>query len=307
MSRYEWRELTGDERSNFLKLYQESENKYKLFQWIKSSPLTMYLWVLFVMMLGLFGIFSSSCSDEGSLLSNFFLKIVFFCCGVIGLQIVFVAAHVKAHALFLEYDEHVPGSQRIQERPIYFYAFYHHHHTQSDNWAPSLGYHDKKNSFIMEHEGARNVIASHWHGFSMLTSKTILMVLLFVMLYPPLACYFFGYEVGVLLLPLAHGWQHVKKERYGFLLSRLFMILESMGLVANGHDHGRHHVHSSPTVYQDFSSSGLYMKKIDKHINKWWDQAFYAPDTTPYDYLKPFVSLVYMSIGVYVPLLFCFI
>ena len=104
--------------------------------------------------------------------------------------------------------------------------------------------------------------------------------------------YLVGFEFGVLLLPIAHGWQHVPQHRNGVLVQQFFNVLERCGLVANKKDHHKHHNYRSETVYQDFSSSGLYSAKVDAAINRFWDNAVRAPGK-PFDTMKPTIYAVY--------------
>ena len=278
--RWKHKKLNEIERVNFIELYRISEKKYPIYTLIASSQYTMYLWVLYI---ATFGEYAIQINQDRHILTN----LIMFCLGVMGLQFLFEATHVGAHASFLEYDEHHPQSQRIDERPIYYLAFYHHHHHRKDDWAPMLSYNDNLNQFIFYHQGTRNVIASHWHGFSFLSSSRLIIIWLIVAIYPLSAMYFFGYEVGVIMLPLAHGWQHIPKKRFGFIIRPIFNCLEFCHLIASKHDHNRHHVHTTPEVYQDFSSSGfLYSPYKDRLINAIWKKAFYAPNMRPSDWLK---------------------
>lgn len=225
---------------------------------------------------------------------------IYITSGFIGLQKVFEANHLLSHARFLLYSLHIPFSIFMGLPPLYFYAFYHHHHTCNDDWAKFLSYNDPELRFIMDHEGSRNVIASHWHGLSLLTPNKLPVVMIITHLMPVYALFIFGYEIGVLILPLAHGWQHVPKERYGYILGSFMNMLEINGLIANKSDHGKHHIHTIPEVYQDFTSSGfLYSKQMDKLINKLWAKAFYNSQMTPSDWLENYVDIfsVFIIVG----------
>lgn len=300
-NKLEHHELNETEKKNFERLYYQIESDYPIFNLMKQNLATMIAWILYVLgfmiffiVIGVNEISFYSCTKY----------IALFCLGVFALQIIFVAAHVKSHALFLEYDKHcldvTKDNDVLTQQPIYFYAFYHHHHSITNDWMPELSYCSNKNQFVLDHEGTRNITASHWHGFSMLSSKNILIVVFLVMICPNLVFYFFGYEIGVFILPFAHGWQHIPKKNFR-KLQTLFSTLEYFGLLANKHDHNNHHKHDSPTVYQDFSSSGLYAKRIDKLINTFWDQ-IYNKNEKPHDEMKYYVTFVYLIIILLVPI-----
>jgi uncharacterized membrane protein len=55
-----------------------------------------------------------------------------------------------------------------------------------------------------------------------------------------------GYEFGVLLLPMSHGWQHIARSRFGPSLAAALSLLETqLGLLASKAEHHPHHVHAS--------------------------------------------------------------
>jgi len=218
--------------------------------------------------------------------------------GVVALQVVFVASHIVSHALFLEYDNIAPENKRwAQQHPLFYYAFYHHHHSSKDNWNPDMSYYTD--------EGTRNIVVAHWDGYTLLGSSRILLVLATCWLWPPNSLYFFGYEIGVLLLPFAHGWQHINPKRMG-ILGPVLTALMWIGLIANSSDHSRHHKHDHPTVYQDFSSSGLYMRYLDDWLNRQWDSAFFTAKQNSkrvYDVVRPWGTVVYAVVFGGVPML----
>ena len=117
--------------------------------------------------------------------------------------------------------------------PVYFFAFYHHHHCATDDWAPSLSYNDAKNRWIWYHAGTRRVITAHWVNYSHLlfllpdghliprpvSVVSCVLVALAVHHSRYFVTFVCGYELGVLLLPLAHGWQHIPRSRFGSVLN----------------------------------------------------------------------------------------
>ncbi|AYV84272.1 MAG: hypothetical protein Hyperionvirus21_6 [Hyperionvirus sp.] len=112
---------------------------------------------------------------------------------------------------------------------------------------------------------------------------------------PQTALYFYGYELGALILPIAHGWQHISHTLVPPPVRVLFFIFEFIGIVANKDDHGRHHVHTTPTVYQAFTSSGIFNAKLDHFVDILWDMAYNEAarnpsQTKPYDIINPWVK-----------------
>lgn len=280
MPTWKHKQLNDNERKNFVDVYNQTEKKYPIFLWMKKSSTTMFMWFMYVM---LFGLISFFVNDEVSLAKKFLLIV----CGVYSLQCVFEPTHMNAHSLFLEYDQLRLNNPRLDEFPIFFYAHYHHHHHRNDDWEKRLSYNDPLCRYIFDHEGTRNVIASHWHGFSLISSMRILLVVALIIYDSKYALYLWGYELGVLMLPLAHGWQHIDKKRYGTILGGLMSLLEKLKLVASKEDHDFHHVHTTPEVYQDFTSSGfLYSKTKDKIMNFIWKKAFHTKNKRPYDWLN---------------------
>lgn len=58
-----------------------------------------------------------------------------------------------------------------------------------------------------------------------------------------------GYELGVMLLPMAHGWQHITRSRFGPPLAAALTFFEKqLGLLASKAEHHPHHVHVSTQV-----------------------------------------------------------
>jgi hypothetical protein len=72
-----------------------------------------------------------------------------------------------------------------------------------------------------------------------------------------------------------------------------------------------HHTHTHPTVYQDFSSSGMLNAKcIDSFLNKLWDLAFYKAIKTncfPQTIIEPYVRLIEKFIIIGIPVFLCMI
>lgn len=293
--------LSKDEKDSFIKLYEKIENDHLLFKLMKISQTTMTGWLIYVCFFCLLCFYSNHFK-----IGNIFIILS----GIICLQIVFIATHIRSHSLFLEYDEHTVKTERLKDSPIYYYAFYHHHHTKQNHWASGMGYFSDKNSkFLTNYVSARNIICSHWHGFSLLASvKGLILISIFGMLNSRVLFYFLGYELGVIILPFAHIWQHAHVNCFGYLAS-IFKFLEDYGVIANDEDHHFHHAHNQvETVYQDFSSSGLYFKfiNLDKYINKFWNHSFYkalSKNVRTFDVINPYINLVIVLMFVFVPVI----
>ena len=89
--------------------------------------------------------------------------------------------------------------------------------------------------------------------------------------YPSItAPYLFGYKLGVILLPISHDWVHLKKSNV-FGMYYIFKPLEMLGIFAGAKDHRKHHDYTHETVYQSFSSSGIYTAFFDKYIDNIWN------------------------------------
>jgi hypothetical protein len=249
--RYIHRDLTPKEREKFIQLYELNKNN-------QIYPRTcVYLLPLIYSYL-----------IYRSLEANLLQIILGFVLGLFGIQIHFILTHMWNHGLMLEYDVWTVETRWMHWIPsVVFYAFYHHHHTRSDDWAPALSYYKT---------GANNIVRSHWESFSIfcLSPFSAILALFGIYYYPQFAPYVLGFEIGMILLPLAHDWVHLRKSRaYG--LNYLFHPLEMMGIFATREDHSAHHNHNHPTVYQGFSSSGIYARHIDRIFNWMWDFAFY--------------------------------
>ena len=295
--------LNDEEQKNFILKYREIEAKYPLFNLVRKSRFHMWLWFLYIVLFLIYSIVQNINNNIG-------VNIIVFVFGIIGLQIVFVASHIKAHAFFLEYENHIPSStsiikstkDRIPDNVVYYYAFYHHHHTKSNNWAPLLSYYN--------YDGANNVAVAHWISYTMLGSARIILVIGLSFISPLTLLYYSGYEIAVIMLPFAHRWQHIDKSEQNMGIKLFFTILEFCGIVANRGDHKRHHIHNGPTVYQDFSSSGIYAKYVDNLINKFWDYNYYkAVKNGRYvsDYIAPCSWFCVRFILIIIPFLFIFL
>lgn len=252
--------------------------------------------------------------------------------GGLMMQFVFGALHLHAHAKFLEYDAiESLHPKMVNENPIFWIAFVHHHapeheprrkwFSQSEegtklfeakmedfkrnNWAPEMSYHTSI--------GARNVLMSHWSGFSMMSKWWFVLLAFYVCSRMPLyGAWMVGYELSVLVLPAAHAYQHLPETFFPPWLFSLLSVFNRTGWFANAQDHKEHHKNNHPTVYQDFWSSGFYWKSLDSFSNTLWDYVYQKSTkkqgSRPADIFYPVVYGLLVLAHVFVPIaVFCFI
>jgi hypothetical protein len=211
--------------------------------------------------------------------------------GVFALQVIFIAAHFESHALFFDYEDHVPGSRLVDRTTVYFAAFLHHHMSMRQPWFPRFAY---SNS-----EGYNNIAIAHWVSFSVLFGPLVWLPAALALLNSKTLWFFLGYEIGAYLLPYAHGFQHAAAEKMGAFPLLLMRTLCALGLVASPEAHRRHHDNRHRTVYQDFSSSGLYLRALDDVVNKAWDAFYFEAERRAcnlYDLVHPKVMYVYTAV-----------
>ncbi len=270
--KYEHRQLSLTERDEFRKLFERRVRfDFLLYNMLndKAYSIIYPIAIITLTMLTMLTIIQNK---------SIFLLICYFCFGLISTQLLFSTAHIWAHSLMLEYSlwDIKTMKSKIGNVPIViFAAFYHHHSSKYDDWMNKLSYHNDIGSFI--------IAMCHWHSFSLLTMNYpmpgfLVKVLTFLYLvYCPhvAAPYFLGYEIGVFLLPISHDWVH-KRNISEYYMGNIFSVLETIGLFATKDDHKRHHIHTHTTIYQGFTSSGLYSSYLDSLFDKVWDYFFNA-------------------------------
>lgn len=298
MSIWKFRLLSAEEEFKFRQVYDYVASQFPVFQFIIHSEATFNFW--WIMMLG---IFLFRCIRV--LYSGLYSVIIcagLFALGIIALQVMFVLTHMQSHALFLEYDEHHVGSERVSSQPpIYFFAFVHHHQ-------PKLCRDDMSGETL---KSIRHIIGAHFHGFTITRYPPVLISMLILNYLSPLVVFYYaGYEIAALLLGYAHIWQHKPKSFWNPVFRCIMNGLSSIGFIATARDHDSHHHHNHPTVYQDFSSSGLYMKRLDKWLNTHiWDKQVIESTkdigNRPYDRLKNLITCVSIVIAMGFPILIC--
>ena len=238
---------------------------------------------------------------------NFPFMILSFFMGIVTIQLTFIFSHLWAHSLMLEYSLwNINNMEKdVGQIPsVMFFAFYHHHHTKEDDWYGDIS--------IRNNNGALSTAFSHWESFSLFTTNypvngTIMKLFLVYNLYffPFLSPFFLGYELGVILLPISHDWVHEKNAtRYGIYY--LLQLLEMIGVFATNADHIRHHIYSHDTIYQGFTSSGIYSKRFDTIVDDIWNYFYHKYNTTQYKmysalwYLMTFVLCGTLTISTFV-------
>jgi hypothetical protein len=248
--RWSHQQLTAAQRTAFVAAFRAAERQDWIFGFFAASASALKLWPCVVLVeLCLVSYTHGGGVAVGPERVDLLLRAVACLAGIFALQLVFVASHATAHALFLEYSEQCLGSRRLGNGaliPVYFFAFYHHHASRDDDWAPFLSYNDPKQGRIWDHSGTRGVIASHWVGYSHLPYLlppscrrghgehpaldptawgTWALMLgaygLAVMSTRYCVAFLFGYELGVLLLPMAHGWQHIARKQHSRTLPKV--------------------------------------------------------------------------------------
>ncbi len=307
-----WKHCTysKEERESYKNICKTKFLKYPFFMWLKESNRNMLIWVCFIIsfiafaikkninnynnyhnnFLKLFdsiGIDIVQNSEVCELFSVGFYASLLLDVSIIGfliLQFAFVVSHIIGHALFLEKKNVLDIKSRFHETlPIIDHANYHHQHNKYDNWFPELSYYDIHKE--TNEKGLRSIIASHWHGYTMFRGIR----LIFVFALWEIHCIFLlviaMYELWVLVLPYAHGWQHLNKNNSNprkcvqrtsnSIYKYIFGKLEDLGIIASPDDHTDHHIHTWPTVYKSLSSSGFYLKSIDVVFDEFWDFIFF--------------------------------
>lgn len=201
-------------------------------------------------------------------------SILFSCLGFLSIQLIFIVSHIWAHATMLEYKMWEDGSisDVITNIPsVLVFAFYHHHEFM-------VGIYEK---IKFKNDGDFVTAFSHFETFSLLTtnspidSKFIYFYKILCLMVTPTTSspFILWYEIGVILLPLSHGWAHQRKGcKWG--IQYVFGFLEKVGIFAGTSAHHSHHIYDNNTIYKDFSSSGLYSKRVDKFFNKLWNMTF---------------------------------
>jgi hypothetical protein len=201
--------------------------------------------------------------------------------GLLSVQLNFITSHMWAHALMLEYDLWETDMMLAMVGRIGVvvpHAFHHHHFLPGKDWWDSLpskrligdGRHAIK-------DGNFSIAVAHWVSFSLFTlsfpTRMVWIVAVMLWLFPVSAVYFLFYELGVILLPIAHDWVHNRNAALG-ILYHILLGFERIGIIAARADHKSHHIHNHRTVYQAFSSSGIYSRILDKVFDRIWDAAF---------------------------------
>jgi len=229
-----------------------------------------------------------------------FSIVVSFLLGVFQLQNIFGFTHARGHSQFLEPEIHKPGNKRLIDLPIYFRA--RTHHFKDKSWVKFMSY--DTDSEENGYAGTRDIATAHWHGYTMIGSWQLIYVILWMIVCPLNGVWAFGHEIGTLLLPAFHGWEHKFHKKMG-ILNPLFIFMEGIRLLAGPLDHLKHHVHTWPTVFQNFFSSGIYSKRLDELVDKWWNMSCYHAmniGVKPYDVIRRPVDVIIWVCKVGIPI-----
>ena len=265
---YKHKILDNQERKDFMELFDNNINNNPLMKMIFANKLISFIFPLITFVLFVI---------TYQTYKHIIIVLLGFVLGLLSIQLNFIVSHMWAHSLMLEYHLWTVENmlKHVGQLPsVMFYALYHHHHTKDDDWAKStLSF----NSF----NGANKVAISHWESFSLFTLKypipnilSNIFTLTSLIYFPEIMSGFlFGYEFGVILLPVAHDWVHEKKSGvYG--LQYFLGMLEYIGLFASQKDHILHHSYHGKYVYKSFTTSGLCSKIIDKFADIIWEYTF---------------------------------
>lgn len=113
-------------------------------------------------------------------------------------------------------------------------------------------------------------------------SVVALVVCILLWYSPQLHLFWMGYEIGVILLPYMHGYQHMSRTsdftsatfRLNKCMVSCFKFLERHGRIWSPKDHRRHHRHDkSVASYESFASSGWYtgpLHDMDDFLTNWF-------------------------------------
>ena len=94
---------------------------------------------------------------------------------------------------------------------------------------------------------------------------------------PRILIWFIFTEIGVILLPMLHGFQHLHRSRFG-IVGTLLNCLARYKIIVSKEEHDSHHHHdNTKAVYSSFMTSGVslgFLMWFDPYIDAWW-QAMY--------------------------------
>lgn len=296
MVKYIHKYLNNEEENKFTELFKHNvQNNFIVSLFFKSHWIALiYPMIIGFLLYGTIKFYTSVYST-----------IIFFLLGFIAIQLKFVFAHMWAHSLMLQYDLwNIDGMPNVfgNIASVIFYAFFHHHHRSNDSWMmKKLGHSEWTNSFA--------TAFTHWESFSLFTqtypfNSIIIKVYLVWVLYrfSLIWPYLLGHEIGVLLLPISHDWVHERKSSK-FGIYYLLKPLEYFGIFATKETHKRHHeIHD--TVYQGFTSSGLYSARFDTFVDNIWNHYYKSDELGSFKEYKICYDLGKIMLGVYLGVMF---
>jgi len=207
-------------------------------------------------------------------------------CGFALSQFMFVFSHMVAHAEFLySYPDpriwqqktyHICHGYVESKSVVKYWAFYHHHGNQGgkNDWFPFLGDSTPETSL--------NTLMIHLHTFTLLFQPYKWLWCVFYAWWSPCVIGWlgFGFNLSAFYLWMGHDWSHSKALSKSMLFGRLeyclMTIFSFVGINSAREDHFKHHIHTHPTVYQDFSiGETLFPWFMDRYFNSIWDASFY--------------------------------
>ncbi len=215
--------------------------------------------------------------------------------GLLSIQLNFIMGHMAVHALMLDYSLWNRNMIQIvgDVPPVVPIAFYHHHEFDRNC---ILSYDNVDGEF--------NVMVSHWVSFSLFTSyfpiNGYLLKAFIALTLRSAPAYYLGYEIGVILLPIAHAWVHSKIKSSN--VCYIIKMLEYIGIVASKQDHKKHHDYNGEYVYTSFTTSGIYSATLDEYMTNIWNYLFIK--CREYDYPLYKVLLYLHRIVMFITIVF---
>jgi len=263
----------------FWRMFQKAQQRAWAFRAINHSPKTQYVWAILVIMhIVWLTCYYVWCVDL-PILWKFELAIEV----VVAFQLYFVLHHMLAHALFLNYDrfdpnaygdnvcidEQLPDPWRLlpidftvgdysvwsRSTLVYYVAFMHHHE-------------------FTARADIQTITSAHWYSFTLIVEPMYIPIVgVCITQHPPSAILFAMWELCVLLLPIAHGYQHPLRKDIGILYPAVDLLVR-WGILSGREEHRRHHNHEHECVYQGFESSGLNIAPVGPVFDAVWNLFF---------------------------------
>ena len=280
-----WKQYYPDEeqKQSVLKGYEETRAANPLFRFISTKwgyqllLVTAIVWLSYLMSVYFF-------EFHADIWLKLFGGIVLMVTEMLVTHILFCYLHVIVHILMLFPDawskkDVQVGNRRIIKTPVTYHAYYHHFSTRSDNWHPMLG--------VGRVDAVRATNAAHIHNFTQFTRPLSLLLALFLVNhFPMLAIFYFGMDLGGLLIGPAHIYQHDNDHWQNRVSGKLCRFMQLIGVFTDPRYHKIHHKYkSNPFVFSSFTSSGILhpiFPFLEKHFDRIYDRAFENKNDKPY-------------------------